>query len=127
MATISGFFGALAGLLAVIGLYGVISYMVVQRTNEIGIRMTLGAGRGEILVMVWREAGALLATGLAAGLLLALAGGKAARTLLFGLEPYDPLTLAVAAALLAAVALAASFVPARRAAKLDPMAALRYE
>jgi putative ABC transport system permease protein len=127
MATISGFFGVLVGLLAVVGLYGVISYMVAQRTNEIGIRMTLGAGGGEILSMILGEAGILLTVGLGAGLLLALAGGRAARTLLFGLQPYDPLTLAAAALLLAAVALAASCLPERRAARLDPMAALRYE
>ena len=127
MATLSGFFGFLAALLAIIGLYGVMSYMVVRRTNEIGIRLTLGADRSRIVMMVMREAGVLLGIGLAAGLLLAIAGARAARALLFGLQPYDPVTLAAAAALLAAVALAASLLPAKRAAKLDPMAALRYE
>ena len=127
MATLSGFFGVLAGLLATLGLYGVMSYMVVRRTNEIGIRMTLGASRAEITGMVIREAAILLAVGLGVGVLLALAGAKAASSMLFGLKPYDPATLAIAAALLALVALGASYVPARRATKVDPMVALRYE
>jgi predicted permease len=127
MATLSGFFGALAALLAVVGLYGVMSYMVVRRTNEIGIRMTLGAGRGEITRMILREAGVLLSVGFGVGLVLALAGGRAVGSVLFGLKPYDPLTLAAAAALLAVVAVAASYLPARRATKVDPMVALRYE
>ena len=127
MATLSGFFGLLAALLATVGLYGVMSYTVVRRTNEIGIRMTLGAAREQILVMVLREAGLLLTAGLIAGVLLALAGGEAARTLIFGLQPHDPVTLAAAAVLLGAVALGASYLPARRATKLDPMVALRYE
>jgi putative ABC transport system permease protein len=127
IATLSGFFGFLAALLAVIGLYGVMSYTVVRRTNEIGIRMTLGAGRGQIVGMIIREAGILLAIGLVAGVALSLAAGKAAGSMLFGLKPYDPVTLALAAASLIAVAMAASYLPARRAAKLDPMAALREE
>jgi len=127
MATLSGFFGVLAALLATVGLYGVMSYMVARRTNEIGIRMTLGAGRGEITRLILREAGVLLAVGLGVGLLLALAGGRAVSSVLFGLKPYDPLTLAAAAALLAVVAAAASYLPARRATKVDPMTALRYE
>jgi predicted permease len=127
MATLSGFFGALAALLALVGLYGVMSYMVVRRTSEIGIRMTLGAGRGEITRMILREAGVLLAAGLGVGILLSLAGGSAASSALFGLKAYDPLTLAIAAALLSLIALAASYLPARRATKVDPMVALRYE
>jgi predicted permease len=127
MATLSGFFGVLAALLAVVGLYGVMSYMVVRRTNEIGIRMTLGASRGEITRMIIREAGVLLAAGLGVGMLLSLAGGRAASSLLFGLKAYDPLTLAIAAALLSLIALTASYLPARRATKVDPMVALRYE
>ncbi|HXX24527.1 MAG TPA: ABC transporter permease [Terriglobia bacterium] len=127
IATLSGFFGILAALLATVGLYGVMSYMVVQRTNEIGIRMTLGAGRGEITRLIIREAGVLLAVGLGVGLALALACGRAVGSALFGLKPYDPLTLAAAAALLAVVAVAASYLPARRATKVDPMSALRYE
>jgi putative ABC transport system permease protein len=127
MATLSGFFGFLAAVLATVGLYGVMSYVVVQRTNEIGIRMTLGADRREIVAMIVSEAGALLAAGLGVGLVLSLAAGKAAGSLLFGLKPYDPVTLALAAALLAAVAVGASYVPAHRASRLDPMAALREE
>jgi putative ABC transport system permease protein len=127
MATLSGFFGFLAALLATVGLYGVMSYTVVRRTNEIGIRMTLGGDRGEIVAMIIREAGMLLAVGLGAGVVLSLAGGRAASSLLFGLKPYDPVTLVIAAALLSLVAAAASYLPARRAAKLDPMAALREE
>lgn len=127
MATLSDFFGVLAALLAIIGLYGVMSYMVVRRTNEIGIRMTLGAGRGEILSMILREAGLLLAAGLVAGIALSLAAGRAAGSMLFGLKPYDPLTLALAAALLAVIALAAGYVPAVRASRLNPTEALREE
>ncbi len=127
MATLSDFFGVLAALLAIIGLYGVMSYMVVRRTNEIGIRMTLGAGRGEIVAMIVREAGVLLAAGLAAGIALSLAAGRAAGSMLFSLKPYDPLTLALAAVLLALVAVAASCLPALRASRVNPTEALREE
>ena len=127
MATLSGFFGFLAALLAIIGLYGVMSYVVVRRTNEIGIRMTLGADRREIVVMIIRESGMLLAAGLGVGIPLSIAGSRAASSMLFGLKPYDPVTLAIAATLLTVVAVAASYVPARRATKVDPMVALRYE
>ncbi|HEV2382514.1 MAG TPA: ABC transporter permease [Terriglobia bacterium] len=127
MVTLSDFFGLLALLLATLGLYGVMSYTMVRRTNEIGIRMTLGAGRGQIVGMVLSEAGLLLIWGLCAGVLLAIAGANAARSLVYGLQPYDPVALAGAAALLAAVTLAASYLPALRATKVDPMVALRYE
>jgi hypothetical protein len=127
MATLSGSFGLLAGLLATLGLYGVISYMVARRRNEIGVRIALGADRGRVIGMVLREAGLLLAVGLAVGLLLAVWAARAAATLLFGLQPHDPVTLISAALLLAAVALAASYGPARRAAALEPMQALRDE
>ena len=127
IATLSDFFGFLAALLVIIGLYGVMSYTVVQRTNEIGIRMTLGADRGEIVSMIVREAGLLLAAGLALGAGLSLAAGRAAGSLLFNLKPDDPVTLAVAAGLLVVVAVGASYVPARRAARVDPMVALRHE
>ena len=127
MATLSGFFGFLAGVLAVIGLYGVISYMVAQRRNEIGIRMALGADRGGILSMVLRGAGTLIVIGLASGALLALLGARAAKSLLYGLPPYDPVTLVLSVLLLASISLLAAAVPARRAAQLDPMTALRDE
>ena len=127
MATLSGFFGALAALLAVIGLYGVISYSVGQRINEIGIRMALGAQRRDIVGMVLREAGGMLVGGIAAGAGLALLLGKSAEALLYGIKPRDPLTIALSALGLAGVALLASFLPARRASRLDPMAALRDE
>jgi len=127
MATLSSLFGVLAALLATLGLYGVMSYAVIRRTNEIGIRMTLGAGLDEITGMILREAGMLLAAGLGAGILLSIAGGKAVSSMLFGLKAYDPGTLAIAATLLALVAAAASYLPARRATKVDPIVALRYE
>ncbi len=127
MATLSGFFGFLAALLAVIGLYGVMSYVVQRRTNEIGIRVALGAGRLRILGMVLFEALLLSAIGIVIGLGLSIAMGKAASSLLLGIKPADPTTLGLAAALLGAVAAAASYIPARRASKVDPMVALRCE
>ena len=127
MATLCGFFGALAVLLAAIGLYGVISYTVAQRTNEIGIRMALGAQRSNVLKLILGEVGILIGIGTAVGLGLTLAGSKTAASLLFGLKPRDPVTLALAVVILAAIGLAASFIPARRASRLDPMSALRYE
>ena len=127
MATLSGFFGFLAALLATVGLYGVISYMVVRRTNEIGIRMALGADRSGILKMILREAGGLLIIGVVLGALLSVIGARTATALLYGLKSYDPLTLSAAIALLATVAALASSLPAQRASKLDPMVALREE
>ncbi|MGE5324606.1 MAG: ADOP family duplicated permease [Actinomycetota bacterium] len=127
LATLSGFFGALAALLATIGLYGVIAYLVVRRTNEIGIRMALGATPARILAMVVREAAVLLLFGIFAGALLTLAAGKEAAALLYDLKPYDPAIMAAAALGLSAVAIAASLLPARRAAHLQPTVALREE
>jgi putative ABC transport system permease protein len=127
MATLSGFFGLLGVLLAVVGLYGVLSYIVVRRTNEIGIRMTLGANRREVVRMVLGESALVVLCGAGAGLMLLLIAGRAARSLLFALQPTDPITLGAAVVLLAVVAFAASFLPARRAAALDPMTALRRE
>jgi ABC-type antimicrobial peptide transport system permease subunit len=127
MATLSGFFGGLAALLATIGLYGVMSYMVARRKNEIGIRMALGANRGDVITMVMREAGLLLAGGVIVGVLLAVAAARAAATLLFGLHPGDPATLALAVAGLGLVAMLASYLPALRASRLEPTEALREE
>ena len=127
MATLSGFFGFLAALLAAIGLYGVISYMVIQRTKEIGIRMAIGADRADVLRMILREATVLTVTGLLIGSGLALAAAQAAKSLLYGLKPRDPLTLVMAVVTLSTVAALASFLPAYRASKLDPLTALRYE
>jgi predicted permease len=127
MATLSGFFGILAGMLAAIGLYGVISYSVARRRNEIGIRMALGAGRPAILRMVMGEAGILLAVGTVVGTGLALALGRTASSLLYGLHAYDATTIAMAIGALALVAAAASYLPAFRASRVDPMTALRDE
>jgi ABC-type antimicrobial peptide transport system permease subunit len=127
MATLSEFFAGLAGVLAMIGLYGVISYMVLRRKNEIGIRMALGAARANILRIVMGEAALLLVAGAVIGTALALISGRAASALLFGLRPSDPVALLAAIAGLALVTLAASFLPARRAASIDPMEALRNE
>ena len=127
MATLCGFFGGLAVLLAAVGLYGVISYTVAQRTNEIGVRMALGSQRAGVIRLILGEVAILIVIGLAVGMALTLAGSKAAGSLLFGLKARDPLTLALAVFILAAIGLASSFLPARRASRLDPMAALRYE
>jgi putative ABC transport system permease protein len=105
----------------------VISYMVIRRTNEIGIRMALGADRVGILKLILHEAGGLLMIGVGAGAVLSVIGARAATALLYGLKSYDPLTLVAAIALLATVAAAASSLPAQRASKLDPMVALREE
>ncbi len=125
MAVLAGAFGVLAAVLASIGLYGVIAYMVARRQNEIGVRMALGADRASVIRLVLREALMLLIAGLAIGTGLALWAGKAAEKLLFGLKPNDAVTFVAAAALLAAVAAAAGYVPARRASQMDPMNALR--
>jgi len=127
MATLSGFFGFLAVALATVGLYGVISYMVERRRNEIGIRIALGANRGNVLNLILREAAVLLVAGLAIGIGLSLAVGRAASSLLFGLRASDPVTIGASVAGLAVVAIAASLLPAIRAARVEPMVALREE
>jgi len=127
LATLAGFFAVLAGVLATVGLYGVIAYMVLRRTNEIGIRMALGARPRQILVMVVGEASKLLGIGVVVGIALSLVASRTAGTLLFGLHSYDPATLAAAAVGLAVISIAASLIPANRAAKLSPMTALREQ
>ena len=127
MAALSGAFGLLAGLLAAVGLYGVMSYTVARRSNEIGIRLAMGARSVDVLRMVITEAGWMVGIGVVIGVALGLAAAKSASTLLFGLQPTDPATLASATALLATIGFIASYLPARRASKLDPMKTLRQE
>ena len=127
MAMLSGFFGALAALLATIGLYGVMAYVMQRRRNEVGIRLALGAQPGQVVRMVMRDASRLVVVGVAAGVALALAAGRSAETLLFGLSPTDAVTYGAAIALLAGIAFVASLVPALRAARVDPMLALRQD
>jgi len=120
-------FGGLALLLATIGMYGVVSYSVVQRTREIGVRMALGAGRGQVFAMVVGRGSCLAAAGIAIGLLAALGATRLLRGLLYGVQPTDPITFAAVAALLMAVAILACAIPARRATRVDPLIALRGE
>jgi len=127
IAKLSSFFGLLALLLACIGLFGIMSYSVARRTNEIGIRMALGAGRVDVLRLVMREGLAPVLVGVAIGLPAALMGAKLITSLLFGLTPADPLTICVATGLLLAVAAIAGYLPARKASRVDPMTALRCD
>ena len=120
-------FALLATLLAAVGLYGVMAWSVARRTREIGIRMALGAERRAVIGMVLREVALLAGVGVAIGVPVALALSRLVRTQLYGLAPHDPLTFAAAAALISAVALAAGFLPAHRASRVDPLTALRYE
>jgi ABC-type antimicrobial peptide transport system permease subunit len=120
-------FAVLATLLAGVGLYGVLAYSVTQRTREIGVRMALGAGRGDVRSLVLRQVGVMIAIGVVAGVVAAVGIGKAAQSLLFGLEGGDPMVFAVSVVLLAGVALVAGWVPAVRASRTNPMQALRYD
>ena len=127
MAMLSGFFGFLAALLVVVGLYGVLSYFVTRRRNEIGIRIALGAKRRQVIALVMRDTAAMLLAGIFFGTALALLTGRAATALLFGIKPYDFATLAFSIALLAVIAVIGSWLPARKASNLDPVAALRTD
>ena len=127
VAALSMVFGLLATLLAAIGLYGVMWYSVARRTREIGIRMALGAERGNVIWLVLREVALLVLLGVGIGLPVALVLSRLVQSQLFGLSATDPLTLAGAAIVLSVVALAAGYLPARRATTIDPMLALRYE
>jgi ABC-type antimicrobial peptide transport system permease subunit len=126
-ATAYALFGGLALVLAAIGLFGVMSYSVARRTNEIGIRMALGAQRHDVLGLVMRESMILVAVGVVVGLALALGASRLVTSLLFGLAPTDALTIVAAIVLMVSVSALAGFLPARRASRVDPMVALRYD
>jgi predicted permease len=127
LAVLSAFFGVLALVLAMIGLYGTIAYSVAQRRNEIGLRMALGAGRYRVLRMVTGDAARIVVVGVVLGVLLTIAGTRFLSALLFGVTPTDPATLAVSALALVVTGLAAASLPAWRGASIDPMEALREE
>ena len=126
-ASLLAVFAVLATVLSAVGLYGLVSYSVTQRTNEMGIRMALGANRADILRMVLRESARIAFIGAGAGIIAGLLVTRAIRGVLYGVSAYDPVSFAGSALALTFVALAASYVPARRATRVDPMVALRYE
>jgi predicted permease len=127
MATLGGAFGALAMLVAALGMFGLLAFQVARRTNEIGLRMALGAGRGSLIALVLRDVAVMVACGAALGSAGAAMTTGLARSLLFGLTPTEPAVFAIAAAALALTALIAAWLPARRAANIDPLVALRHE
>lgn len=127
IATLSSFFGSLALLLAGVGLYGVVSFAVTRRTREIGIRMALGAERSAVLWLVVRGAAVLVLAGAAIGIPVALAISRLVKAFLYGISAQDPLAIVIGTLVLAGVAALASLVPVRRATKVDPLVALRYE
>lgn len=124
---LSGAFGILAIVLVCIGLYGIMAYAVSARTNEIGIRIALGAQRSGVLWLVLRQSLLLVVIGVAVGVPVVFAAGKWIASLLFGVKPADPVALALAIALMFVVGIFACYIPARRAMRVDPMVALRHE
>ena len=120
-------FGILALVLAATGIYGVMAYAVSRRTREIGIRMAIGATQAQVLASVARSAAILIGVGLALGLAMALGAGRLLERMLYGVKPSDPVTFAIVFAIMLAVGAAATFMPARRATRIDPMQALRQE
>jgi ABC-type antimicrobial peptide transport system permease subunit len=127
MATLASAFGGLALMLAAVGLYGVLAYTVVRRTNEIGIRLALGAQRSQVMGLVMRDATRMLALGTAIGLPVAWAASRLVSSMLFGLATNDPTTIVLAVTVLVLTGLLAGCLPARRASRVDPLIALRHE
>jgi ABC-type antimicrobial peptide transport system permease subunit len=126
-AALLSLFATAGVLLAAIGIYGVVALLVSQRTQEIGIRMALGASRGNVTAAIMRQTSVWIATGAGAGILTSLMVSRWTRSLLFDIRPNDPATIGLAAILLFGVAMLGAWIPARRAAKVDPMVALHYE
>jgi ABC-type antimicrobial peptide transport system permease subunit len=127
VAELSTFFGLLAVFLSSIGIYGLMSYVVTRRTNELGVRVALGAERSQVLWLVMRESLWLVALGIAMGVPVALAGDRLVSSMLYGLRASDPVSLLAGVVVLTAVAALACYLPARRASQVDPMVSLRYE
>jgi ABC-type antimicrobial peptide transport system permease subunit len=127
LAKLSACFAILAAVLTLAGLYGVVAYTVTRRTNEIGVRLALGASRAAIVRLILGETGVLVLTGALGGAVLASAAGQGASSLLFGVQPTDPATLAGALVALTVIALSAGYLPALRATRIEPVVALRQE